>query len=157
MSNSGKDQFHQFEPRSINEITYAPLTRRSFLKFGAAAAAAWGGLSLALSPLKDFKEHLSLDEFVQQHYERLTPEQMQKILARIEKEIQRDYGVQAVIKDVKPIPWVEFAFALNIGKCIGCRRCVYGCMKENNTSRDPQVQYIRVLEMEKGSQNVEES
>ena len=157
MSNSGKDQPHQREPQSINEITYAPLTRRSFLKFGAAAAAAYTGVSIALSPLKDFKEHLSLDEFVQQHYERLTPEQMQKILARIEKEIKRDYGVQAAVKDFKPIPWVEYAFALNIGKCIGCRRCVYGCMKENNTSRDPQVQYIRVLEMEKGSQNVEES
>jgi Fe-S-cluster-containing dehydrogenase component len=157
MSNSGNNQSQQFESRSINEITYAPLTRRSFLKFGAAAAAAYAGLSIALSPLKGLKEHLSLDEFVQQHYERLTPEQMQKILARIEKEIRRDYGVNAVVKDIKPIPWVEFAFALNIGKCIGCRRCVYGCMKENNTSRDPQIQYIRVLELPKGSQDVEKS
>jgi len=95
MSNSGKDPSSRSGPRPLNEITYAPLTRRSFLKFGAAAAAAYTGVSLALSPLKEFNEHISLDEFLQQHYERLTPEKMQKILARIEKEIARDYGVTA--------------------------------------------------------------
>lgn len=153
----GKNQSAPFKGRSINEITYGPLTRRSFLKFGAAAAAAYAGFSVALSPLKDLKEHISIEEFLQQHYERLTPEHMQKILARIEKEIQRDYHVRATVKDIKPMHGVEYAFALNIGKCIGCRRCVYGCMAENNTSRDPQIQYIRVLEMKKGSQHVEES
>jgi len=52
---------------------------------------------------------------------------------------------------------VEYAYALNLGRCIGCRRCVYACMKENNTSRDPEIQYIRVLEMEKGSIDPEKS
>jgi molybdopterin-containing oxidoreductase family iron-sulfur binding subunit len=27
-----------------------------------------------------------------------------------------------------------FAYALNIGRCIGCRKCVYACMAENNSS-----------------------
>jgi molybdopterin-containing oxidoreductase family iron-sulfur binding subunit len=157
MSNSKKDTPGRTESRSLSEITYAPLTRRSFLKFGAAAAAAYTGVSMALSPLKDFKEHLSLDEFLQQHYERLTPEKMKTILARIEKEIAREYGVSAEVRDIKPLPGVEYAYALNIGKCIGCRRCVYGCMKENNTSHDPQIQYIRVLELPKGSQDVEKA
>ena len=30
-----------------------------------------------------------------------------------------------------------------------CRRCVYACVEENNQSRDPQVQWIRVLSMDK--------
>jgi molybdopterin-containing oxidoreductase family iron-sulfur binding subunit len=44
---------------------------------------------------------------------------------------------------------VEFAYALDISRCIGCRRCVYGCVEENNQSRDPQVHWIRVLAMDK--------
>ncbi len=145
------------ESKTVQDLTSAPLTRRSFLKLGGAAAAAYVGLSLALSPLKNLKEHLSIDEFLQQHYLRLTPDQMKQILARIEQEIERDYGVKATVNDFKPLNEVEYAYALNIGRCIGCRRCVYACMKENNTSRDLQIQYIRVLEMEDGSQDVEKS
>jgi molybdopterin-containing oxidoreductase family iron-sulfur binding subunit len=44
---------------------------------------------------------------------------------------------------------VEFAYALDLSRCIGCRRCVYACVKENNQSRNPQVQWIRVLSMDK--------
>jgi len=157
MSNPNNHDTDRSGSQAPHDVPYAPLTRRSFLKFGAAATGAWAGLSLALSPFKDFTEHVSLDEFLQKHYQRLPPEMMNTILKRLEKEIDRDYGVAARIEDSKPLPGVEYAFALNIGKCIGCRRCVYACMKENNTSRNPEIQYIRVLEMEKGTQNVEES
>ena len=34
-------------------------------------------------------------------------------------------------------------------RCVGCRRCVYACVNENNQSRDPQIQWIRVLKMNK--------
>ncbi|MEK9145523.1 MAG: 4Fe-4S dicluster domain-containing protein, partial [Elusimicrobiota bacterium] len=61
------------------------------------------------------------------------------------------------LKDPPPLPGVEFAYALNIGRCIGCRKCVYACVKENNQSRAPQLQYIRVLKMRKGSIDVESS
>lgn len=82
---------------------------------------------------------------------------MDRISQRLESKIQSEYGVQATVKDIKPMDGVEFAYALNIGRCVGCRRCVYACMKENNNSRDPAIQYIRVLEMEKGSLNLEKS
>ena len=52
---------------------------------------------------------------------------------------------------------VEFVYGLNISRCIGCRKCVHACVKENNQSRAPEIQYIRVLEMEKGSINLETS
>ena len=48
-----------------------------------------------------------------------------------------------------PMPGVHFAYALDISRCIGCRRCVYACVAENNQSRDPQIHWIRVLSMEK--------
>jgi molybdopterin-containing oxidoreductase family iron-sulfur binding subunit len=44
---------------------------------------------------------------------------------------------------------VKFAYALDISRCIGCRRCVYACTGENNQSRDPQIHWIRVFSMEK--------
>jgi Fe-S-cluster-containing dehydrogenase component len=157
MSDQEKKGRDQKEPMSLDDITYAPLTRRSFLKAGAAAAALSTGSAIALSPLMELDQPLKLDEFLQQHYERLTPRQMEKILARIKREIKREHDVEADVKDIKPIPGAEFAYALDLGRCIGCRRCVYACMKENNQSRDPEIQYIRVLEMEKGSMDVERS
>ena len=99
MSNRNNHEPDQSGRQAIHDVPYAPITRRSFLKFGAAAAGAWTGLSLALTPLKNFKEHVSLDEFLQQHYQRLTPEMMNTILKRIEREIERDYGVNALIED----------------------------------------------------------
>ena len=44
---------------------------------------------------------------------------------------------------------VRFGYALDLSRCIGCRRCVYACTDENNQSREPEIQYIRVLEMKK--------
>jgi molybdopterin-containing oxidoreductase family iron-sulfur binding subunit len=51
---------------------------------------------------------------------------------------------------------VLFGYALNIQKCIGCRRCVRACVKENNQSRkNPQIEWIRVVRMEKGKFSAE--
>jgi molybdopterin-containing oxidoreductase family iron-sulfur binding subunit len=155
MSDRIKNGPNQNEPMPLEHITYAPLNRRSFLKLGIAAAALSTGTAITLTPLRELDQQLSVDEFLQKHYEQLTPQKMEKILARIKREIKKDYDVEADVTDTKPIPGVEFAYALNIGRCIGCRRCVYACMHENNQSRDPEIQYIRVLEMEKGSLDIE--
>ena len=44
---------------------------------------------------------------------------------------------------------VEFGYGLDLARCVGCRRCVYACVHENNQSRNPQIHWIRVLRMEK--------
>jgi len=41
-----------------------------------------------------------------------------------------------------------FGYGLDLSRCIGCRRCVYACVQENNQSRDPQIHWITVLQME---------
>ena len=133
------------------------LCRRSFLKMGALAAFFGIGTAGALSPLRHWDSDVSLESFMQQHYERLTPEQMEKILRRIEREIEQRHGVASHVQDIKPLSGVEYAYALNIGRCVGCRRCVHACAEENNTSRDPELQYIRVLEMPNGTLDVEQS
>jgi molybdopterin-containing oxidoreductase family iron-sulfur binding subunit len=44
---------------------------------------------------------------------------------------------------------VLYGYGLDLSRCIGCRRCVYACVQENNQSRDPQIHYIRVLQLNK--------
>jgi Fe-S-cluster-containing dehydrogenase component len=134
-----------------------PLDRRSFLKFGSLAAFFGLGTAGAISPLRHWDSDVSVDSFLQQYYKRLSPDELEAIMRRIEGEIKERHGVAAHIQDIKPMVGVEYAYALNIGRCIGCRRCVHACAEENNTSRDPAIQYIRVLEMPKGTLNVEQS
>lgn len=131
------------------------LNRRDFITGMAVTLAAAGAGAAALSPLLKAKEIPTLDEFLQTHYQRLTEDQKKAIFARIQNQIKSRYGVEATIRDPEPLDGVVFGYALNIGRCIGCRKCVYGCMKENNLSRNPQVQYIRVLKMKKEGKGID--
>ncbi len=119
-----------------------------------------GGAALATVPFGNFKIPIfdvTLDEFFQKHYKEMTPEEKKTVIKRLEEKYDREYGRNDVeIMTTDAIPGVLFGYALNIQKCIGCRRCVYACVKENNQSRhdpnDPsrlQIQWIRVLEFDK--------
>lgn len=145
------------EERPHFTIGSARVERRKFLKAGMgtmAGIAATGGL---FEPLRMLKDGPSLQEFLQTHYTRLTPEEMDRILARIEGQVARDYGAEVEVRDYKPMDGVEFACALNISRCVGSRRCVYACMRENNIPPDhPEMAYIRVLEMDNGTQDLQD-
>ncbi|MBI4557897.1 MAG: 4Fe-4S dicluster domain-containing protein [Candidatus Hydrogenedentes bacterium] len=131
--------------------------RRELLKAGMGTMAALATLAGVTAPLLSLRDGPSLDEFLQRHYTQLTPEMMEKILARIEHEIAFRYGVKTSVRDYKPIPDVEFAYALNLNRCNGSRRCVYACMKENNIPLDhPEQAYIRVVELDNDSLDLEE-
>jgi Fe-S-cluster-containing dehydrogenase component len=41
--------------------------------------------------------------------------------------------------------------------CIGCRRCVYACVKENNIGRSSGFTYIQVLEMAVGETDLDDA
>jgi molybdopterin-containing oxidoreductase family iron-sulfur binding subunit len=87
----------------------------------------------------------------------MSPEDMKKVLARIENEVERQYGVRPHVRDLKPMDGVEFVYALNLTRCIGCRKCVHACVQENNLSRTPEIQYIRVLRLPHGSLDIEKA
>ncbi len=57
----------------------------------------------------------------------------------------RQYGKPISVADTPAQDGVLFGYGLDLSRCIGCRRCAYACVKENNQSRDPQVEWIRVL------------
>ena len=114
-----------------------------------------GAFARALAPIQAFSEATNKDEFLQQHYRELGPEQMRATLARLEDETRERYGAEVTIRDIRATPGVSFAYALNLTTCIGCRRCAGGAPHENNHDRRTHNSYIRVLEMEQGSMDME--
>jgi len=120
------------------------VTRRKFLAGLTAGAAA---LTL---PAADADAYM-LEEYLRQHYKRLDKKDLEVILKNMEEELTSKYGKQVTAKATPPIDDVVFGYALDLSRCIGCRRCVYACVKENNLSRNPQIQWIKVLEFEKSN------
>ncbi len=48
----------------------------------------------------------------------------------------------------KPVTGAKFGMVIDLGKCIGCRRCVYACKRENNVPDTINPPYIMVFETE---------
>jgi molybdopterin-containing oxidoreductase family iron-sulfur binding subunit len=132
------------------------MTRRSFLRGAVGAAGGLAAVAAALRPLAELdRGELTVEQFLQKHYKEMTPEDKQKVLARIQREVEQRHQIRPELRDLQPLDGVEFAYALHLGRCIGCRRCVHACVAENNPSRNPEIQYIRVLEMPRGSVDLE--
>ncbi|MCP5024506.1 MAG: 4Fe-4S dicluster domain-containing protein [bacterium] len=136
-----------------NPVPSPDLSRRSFLRGGLSVAAGMGAFVAALKPLADMDpdDIPSLEGFLQKHYKEMDAEDMEAALKRISDKVEARWDVVPNVRDVKPEEGVEFLYALNLSRCIGCRRCVHACVAENNQSRSPEIQYIRVLEMQRGS------
>jgi len=109
------------------------LSRRKFVSAAAAAAAGW--LMTSCGPKRLYE---------------VPPDRLQEAIREMEAKYAESLGTAVNVSGTGPMPGVEFAYALDISRCIGCRRCVYACVAENNQSRDPQIQWIKVLSMEKG-------
>jgi molybdopterin-containing oxidoreductase family iron-sulfur binding subunit len=99
----------------------------------------------------------SWEEFVQNNFQRMTKEEIEATLERLRSEYKAKYGKDFEVSAQGPIDNTLFGYALDIQRCIGCRRCVYGCVEENNQSRDPQIHYIRVLRFKEGTMDLEKS
>ena len=126
----------------------AKVSRRQFLK-GLVAVTATATATGSSSTAKAF----FWEEYFQKHYKNLTPEDKQKVFARIENETKKKYGVDVKVSDPPPLKGVKFAYGLNLTKCNGNRLCVAACQKENNLDRS--FGYIKVLEIDKGTINLE--
>ena len=109
-----------------------PLTRRQFASCAAAAAA--GFVLTACGPRRLYD---------------VPRERLRQLVRDMEREYSATCGKEVTVSDAGAQPGVLFGYALDISRCIGCRRCVYACAEENNLSRDPQVHWIRVLQMDK--------
>jgi molybdopterin-containing oxidoreductase family iron-sulfur binding subunit len=106
------------------------LTRRKFL-----AGLAAGTAALTL-PVRDSNGYI-VEEYFRQHFKRLDKDDLKKIFADLEDELAFKYGKKVTLKATPPMDNVVFGYALDLSRCVGCRRCVYACVKENNLSRNP--------------------
>ena len=116
------------------------ISRRNYLKQMAVVTA---GVTLASCNSK------KLDEFLQKNFRTLTKKEKDEIVKSLEEKYSAKYGKKFSVSDKPAIDNTLFGYALDLSRCVGCRRCVYACVKENNQSRDPQIQWIQVLQMEK--------
>ncbi len=90
-----------------------------------------------------------MKEFSRKNFKTLTRKEKNEIIKNLEEKYKAKYGKEFHVSDEPAADGIEFGYALDLSRCIGCRRCVYACVKENNQSRDPQIQYIEVLQMDK--------
>jgi NAD-dependent dihydropyrimidine dehydrogenase PreA subunit len=88
------------------------LTRREFASCTAAAAA---GFLMTACGARRLHE--------------IPPDRLRAAVKQMEEEYSAKYGKAVTVSDQGPLPDVLFAYALDISRCIGCRRCVYACVE----------------------------
>ncbi|MET0068856.1 MAG: 4Fe-4S dicluster domain-containing protein [Candidatus Thiodiazotropha sp.] len=136
-----------------------PTTRRDFLRgAGNYTVASLSGAAMLLANPKPAKANITWAEHFQKNYRLMTDEEKQEAIERLETRYSEEYGKKVTVDGTPSIEGVLFGYALNIQKCIGCRRCVKACVAENNQSRgdEQQIEWIRVLRMEKGNFSAED-
>ena len=118
------------------------VTRRDAIKtlFTLAAAYTASGCS---------RDGEKLSTFFHTHFKEMSPSKLEATIEKWESRYKKRYNRDITIAATPAREGVLFGYALDVSRCIGCRKCVYACVEENNQSRDPQVHWITVLEMDK--------
>jgi len=130
------------DPNKRDEREVRGASRREFLKVAATGAAAAMGAPGAAQAF-DF------ESFLQKNFRQMSDEEIDEVVDRLSRKYSKKYGKEVTVNAVGPLDDVVYGYGLDISRCIGCRRCVYACVDENNQSRDPQIHWIRVLEFER--------
>jgi molybdopterin-containing oxidoreductase family iron-sulfur binding subunit len=125
---------------SSDDRSPSDVSRRRFV----AGAGALVGLAALAS-----QAPAAAERFLRRRFRELSPEQVAAYLEELEEGYRARYGRELRVTNTPPMERTSFGYGLDLSRCVGCRRCVYACVHENNQSRNPQVQWIRVLQMEK--------
>lgn len=138
-----------------------PVSRRGFLQraAGVAAAAATptavSAVAAATGATAGTGCSTSWSQYFQDHYKEMDAEDKERVFARIARQTEKRHGRAVNVSDAQPIDGVSFAFCISLSLCNGNRQCVYACAAENNQSRDPAIHYIKVVELDRGTFNLE--
>ncbi len=123
------------------------ISRREFLRNLSFTALA--GVSV---PLLSSCTREEAEDFLQKRYVEMTEEEKKRVVAKFEERYRLKYGKKFQISTKGPVPNTLWGYGLDLSRCIGCRRCVYACVQENNNSRhNPQLQWIRVIRLKRGN------
>lgn len=130
--------------RKKRQHPHSSMERRDFVKWMAAGTASIAGLSMLSSCDSD-----KIESFFQEQFKELDEDELTEVLERLEREYKKLYDTDIEVNSSLALDHVLFGYGLDLSKCIGCRKCVYACVRENNQSRNPEIHWIKVLEMEK--------
>ena len=130
-------------------------SRRNFLIGGGMLSmSSLMGAAALMTQSDDPKAATSWAEHFQGNYRLMTPEEKAEAAARLARRYTAQYRKDVTVSTTEAAPGVLMGYALNIRKCIGCRRCVKACVEENNQSRGEKpgesIEWIQVLRMERG-------
>ncbi|OGP66020.1 MAG: hypothetical protein A3K22_02785 [Deltaproteobacteria bacterium RBG_16_42_7] len=78
----------------------------------------------------------------------LTPQPLKVLGSAVEQLIGVGERSKKVEYVPKPVTGARFGMVIDLGKCIGCRRCAYACKRENNVPDTISPPYIMVFETE---------
>ena len=144
-------------PRSTPKAEELPAnqssSRRVFLKnLSGLSMTSLLGTAALLTNSNDAQAKTEWAEWFQSNYRLMTDSEKADARARLERRYSEEYAKRVTVDGTPAQDGVLFGYALNIKKCIGCRRCVDACVTENNQSRGEgkQIEWIRVLKLEKG-------
>ena len=143
-------------PASANPaLAVAKTSRRGFLRSGGMMSlSSLMGTATLMAPMNDAKAAVEWAEHFQKNYRLMTPAEKTEARLRLEKRYSEEYGKKVSVDTADAKPGVLMGYALNVRKCIGCRRCVKACVAENNQSRGSRpgerIEWIQVLRMERG-------
>jgi len=110
----------------------AGVSRRSFCNLGGVdhRPGCAGREPETAARMNDFP---AIERFMQKYYKELTPEEMKKVLTRIENDVEQQYGIRPHVRDLKR--WMAWSCLLpHLTRCIGCRKCVMPAWRKT-TSR----------------------
>ncbi|MFU8857533.1 MAG: 4Fe-4S dicluster domain-containing protein [Deferrisomatales bacterium] len=147
------------QKRRVTTLEPRRASRRKFLRglAAGAVAATLPGKALAQGR-RGFLGYSSWSEYFQKNYLVMTDDEKQEVLRRLEEQYSDQYGRPVTVKGTPARDNVGFAYGLDLNLCVGCRRCVYGCVRENNLPQQgEQIHYIKVLRFEDGVMDFERS
>lgn len=127
----------------------APLDRRGFLARLGAATGAAAATAAAGTGCSDWSRYF------QDHYKEMSDDDKREVFARIERDTARRFHRPVTVADPDPVAGASFVFCISLSLCNGNRKCVYACAAENNQSRDPAIHYIKVVEIDRGTLDLE--
>ncbi|MDH5306764.1 MAG: hypothetical protein OEW02_06245, partial [Myxococcales bacterium] len=118
------------KPSEKSEGPVRGASRREFLRTGAVAVGALAGAPGAAQALE-----FDLESFFQKNFRELSDEEIDDVVKRLSRRYSKQYGAEVSVHATGPMDGVLYGYGLDISRCIGCRRCVYACVDENNQSR----------------------
>ena len=139
----------------VPDGTATKSSRRNFLLAGGTVSvSSLMGAAALMAQTDDPKATVEWAEHFQTNYRLMTPAEKAEARARLERRYSAQYSKKVTVDTTEASPGVLMGYALNIRKCIGCRRCVKACVEENNQSRGKEpgqrIEWIQVLKMERG-------